>query len=80
MKLIEQRQRDEEASKVRMSKVGRGDRSEKIRTYNYPQNRVSDHRIGLTLQKLDIIMEGKMEEIVEALLVQEQKEILEQGL
>lgn len=75
-----QRQRDEEASKERMSKVGRGDRSEKIRTYNYPQNRVSDHRIGLTLQKLDFIMEGKLDEIVDALLVQEQKETLEQGL
>ena len=45
----------------------------------YPQNRVSDHRIGLTLQKLDIIMEGKLDEIVEALLVEEQKEVLEQG-
>lgn len=63
----------------RQSKVGTGDRSEKIRTYNYPQNRVSDHRIGLTLQKLDIIMEGKLDEIVNALLEQEQKEILEQG-
>lgn len=75
-----QRKRNEEASKERQSKVGRGDRSEKIRTYNYPQNRVSDHRIGLTLQKLDIIMDGKLDEIIEALLQEEQREILEQGL
>lgn len=72
-----ERRRKEEQDKERQSKIGRGDRSEKIRTYNYPQNRVSDHRIGLTLQKLDIIMEGKLEEIVEALLEQEQKEALE---
>lgn len=68
-----------EESEVRQSKIGKGDRSEKIRTYNYPQNRVSDHRIGLTLQKLDIIMEGKLDEIVEALLAEEQREVLEQG-
>lgn len=74
-----QREKEELKSKERQSKVGKGDRSEKIRTYNYPQNRVSDHRIGLTLQKLDIIMEGKMSEIVDALLAQEQLEILEQG-
>lgn len=69
--------KEQEASQVRQSKIGSGDRSEKIRTYNYPQNRVSDHRIGLTLQKLDIIMEGKLDEIVEALWEQEQKEGLE---
>ncbi|WP_281192620.1 peptide chain release factor 1 [Erysipelothrix rhusiopathiae] len=74
-----QRRIQEERHGERQSKVGTGARSEKIRTYNYPQNRVSDHRIGLTLQKLDIIMEGKLDEIVNALLEQEQKEILEQG-
>lgn len=68
-----------EISEERKSKVGKGDRSEKIRTYNYPQNRVSDHRIGLTLQKLDFIMDGKLDEIVEALLEEEQQEVLEQG-
>ena len=52
----------------RKLKVGTGERSEKIRTYNYPQNRVTDHRIGFTLQKLDIIMEGNIDEIVEALI------------
>ena len=44
----------------RLSKIGRGDRSEKIRTYNYPQNRVTDHRIGFTIQQLDRVMEGKL--------------------
>ena len=75
---FEERKRKEKEAELRQSKIGTGDRSEKIRTYNYPQNRVSDHRIGLTLQKLDIIMEGKLEEIIEALLAQEQKEAMEQ--
>jgi peptide chain release factor 1 len=51
----------------RKSMVGTGDRSEKIRTYNFPQNRVTDHRIGLTLHQLDFVMDGKLDEIVEAL-------------
>lgn len=51
----------------RRSQVGTGDRSEKIRTYNYPQNRVTDHRIGLTLHKLDQVMEGDLDELIEAL-------------
>ena len=72
-----ERRRKEEQDKERQSKIGSGDRSEKIRTYNYPQNRVSDHRIGLTLQKLDMIMDGKLDEIIQALLEQEQKEALE---
>jgi peptide chain release factor 1 len=53
--------------------IGRGDRSEKIRTYNYPQNRVSDHRIGLTLQRLDVIMEGRLDLVFEPLLNEFQK-------
>lgn len=72
-----QQKKNAEINADRKSKVGGGDRSEKIRTYNYPQNRVSDHRIGLTLQKLDILMEGKINEIIEALWAQEQREILE---
>jgi peptide chain release factor 1 len=55
------------ASDERKSKMGSGDRSEKIRTYNYPQNRITDHRIGLTLKKLDIIMQGELAEIITAL-------------
>ena len=57
----------------RKALVGRGDRSEKVRTYNYPQNRVSDHRIGLTLQRLDVIMEGRIDLIIEPLINEFQK-------
>ncbi|WP_153126978.1 peptide chain release factor 1 [Peribacillus tepidiphilus] len=57
--------------------VGTGDRSERIRTYNYPQNRVTDHRIGLTIQKLDQIMEGKLDEIIEALILEDQSNKLQ---
>ncbi len=63
---------DEKRNANIKSKIGKGDRSEKIRTYNYPQNRVSDHRIGLTLQKLDQIVEGKLDEIIDALIAQDQ--------
>jgi len=68
-----QRRIDEEKGVERRSKIGTGDRSEKIRTYNYPQNRVSDHRIGLTLNQLDRIMEGKLDDVIEALLAEEQR-------
>ena len=57
----------------RRSKIGTGDRSEKIRTYNYPQNRVTDHRIGLTLNKLDRIIEGELDEVIETLINEDQK-------
>ncbi len=66
-----QRLEAEKAGAERREKIGTGDRSEKIRTYNYPQNRVTDHRIGLTLNQLDRIMEGKLDEIIEALLTDE---------
>jgi peptide chain release factor 1 len=66
-----------EAHDLRKSAVGTGDRSEKIRTYNYPQNRVTDHRINLTLQKLDQVMEGNIEEIISSLITNEQKEKME---
>ena len=65
---------DAEKNAERKSKLGSGDRSEKIRTYNYPQNRVTDHRIGLTIQQLDRIMEGKLDDIFDALLAQDQKD------
>lgn len=61
----------------RKSAVGTGDRSERIRTYNFPQNRVTDHRISLTIQKLDQILEGKLAEFIDALLAAEQAEKLE---
>ena len=73
-KAIEEKQGEERA--VRKTMVGSGDRSERIRTYNYPQNRVTDHRIGLTLHKLDIILQGELEEIIEALVTTEQAEKL----
>ncbi|MDW7614739.1 peptide chain release factor 1 [Peribacillus simplex] len=57
--------------------VGTGDRSERIRTYNFPQNRVTDHRIGLTIQKLDQIMEGKLDDVVDALIMEDQSSRLE---
>lgn len=62
---------------VRKSAVGTGDRSERIRTYNYPQNRVTDHRIGLTIQKLDQILQGKLDEVIDALTIEEQSARME---
>ena len=75
MKLQEEQQK---YATQRKSAVGTGDRSERIRTYNYPQSRVTDHRIGLTLQKLGQIMEGHLEEIVDALTLSEQTEKLKE--
>ena len=65
-------QREKELGTERRSKIGTGDRSEKIRTYNYPQNRVTDHRIGFTLKQLDRVMEGELDEIIEALITEDQ--------
>ena len=61
----------------RKSKIGVGDRSEKIRTYNYPQNRITDHRIGFTIQQLDRVIDGRLDSIIEALITEEQKRKLE---
>ena len=68
---------NEKLDAERKLKVGGGERSEKIRTYNYPQNRVTDHRIGFTIQKLDRVMEGELQEIFDALMNEEQREKLE---
>ena len=65
------RKQEEETGTARRSKIGTGDRSEKIRTYNYPQNRVTDHRIDLTVMQLDRIMIGKLEEIIEPLIAED---------
>ena len=70
--------REEEEGKIRRAKIGTGDRSEKIRTYNYPQNRVTDHRIGLTITQLDRIMEGKLDGIIDGLLAEEERRKLEE--
>jgi peptide chain release factor 1 len=67
-----QQEKQKEYDETRKSAVGSGDRSERIRTYNFPQNRVTDHRIGLTIQKLDQILLGKMDEFVEALITEDQ--------
>lgn len=68
-RLMEQRQDalDRERADTRKSQVGSGDRSERIRTYNFPQNRITDHRIGLTLHKLDRVLEGDLDEMIDAL-------------
>ncbi|MFW6320050.1 MAG: peptide chain release factor 1 [Bacillota bacterium] len=66
-------ERMEKEGEERRSKIGTGDRSEKIRTYNYPQNRITDHRIGFTIQQLDRVMEGKLEPIIDALIEEEMK-------
>lgn len=68
-----QEEQEEKFGNERKLKVGTGERSEKIRTYNYPQNRVTDHRIGFTIQKLDRVMEGDLEEIIEALIHYDQE-------
>lgn len=66
-------ERDQEVGAERRSKIGTGDRAEKIRTYNYPQNRVTDHRIGFTVNTLDKVMQGDIDKIIEALITEDQK-------
>lgn len=70
------RRQEAEIGANRRNKIGTGDRSEKIRTYNYPQNRVTDHRIGFTLQQLDRVMEGEMDQIIDALIHEDQARML----
>ncbi|MBI5746996.1 MAG: PCRF domain-containing protein, partial [Nitrospirae bacterium] len=65
---IEKERQDAELAQNRKSQVGSGERSEKIRTYNFPQGRVTDHRIGLTLHKLEFVLNGDLDEIIEALI------------
>jgi peptide chain release factor 1 len=72
----EMERQNAELAKERKQQVGTGDRSEKIRTYNFPQNRLTDHRIGLTLHQLDLIMEGRLQSIVDALIAHFQAEQL----
>ena len=69
---LKNQERENELGAERRSKIGTGDRSEKIRTYNYPQNRVTDHRIGFTINTLDRVMEGELDKIIEALIAEDQ--------
>ena len=78
LEMAEEEQRAETAQN-RKSQVGTGDRSERIRTYNFPQGRMTDHRIGLTLHKLDFIMNGDLTELIDALTAADQSERLKQA-
>jgi peptide chain release factor 1 len=70
------RRRDSEQADARKLQVGSGDRSERIRTYNFPQNRLTDHRINMTVYSLDRVMEGELEEIITATIAYDQAEKL----
>ena len=73
---MERQRVDSERSANRAAQVGSGDRSERIRTYNFPQGRMTDHRIGLTLYKLDQIMTGDLDDIIDALTADDQARLL----
>ena len=73
---LKMQEKEKELGEERRSKIGTGDRSEKIRTYNYPQNRVTDHRIGFTIKQLDRVMEGYLDPIIEALINEDQAQKL----
>ena len=77
---MERRQQEEKITRERRSQVGTGDRAEKIRTYNFPQDRVSDHRIGLTLHNLPRILEGELDELIDALATSYQAKQLEEQI
>ena len=64
----------------RKSMIGSGDRSDKIRTYNFPQNRITDHRIGLTLYNLDAIIDGKLDDLIEQIRIADRAEKLQEGI
>lgn len=75
---LEQQKKNDELAAERKSQVGSGDRSERIRTYNFPQGRISDHRIGLTIYKLDNFLDGDIDEVVDALITYDQAEKMKQ--
>jgi peptide chain release factor 1 len=76
---MEQDKQRQALAKERRAMVGTGDRSEKVRTYNFPQNRVTDHRIGLTLYQLSEVMDGRLAPVIEALATHYQAEKLKEG-
>ena len=73
---MEEAKKQSERAENRKNQVGSGDRSERIRTYNYPQNRVTDHRINLTLYKLDAIMQGDLNEIIDGLCIAAREQMM----
>lgn len=75
---MEQEKQRAATAQDRKNQVGTGDRSERIRTYNYPQGRVSEHRIGLTLHRLDAVLNGDLDEILDALITAQQSKLLQQ--
>ena len=77
---LEQRKQEEEITKQRRSQVGTGERAEKIRTYNFPQDRVSDHRIGLTLHNLPRILDGQLDELIDTIATSDRTKQLERQL
>jgi peptide chain release factor 1 len=77
---IAQREQQQEISQNRRSQVGTGERSEKIRTYNFPQTRVTDHRLGLTLHKLEAVLDGELDEILEPLILDHQARLIAETL
>ena len=76
---VEREKQDADIARERKSQVGSGDRSEKIRTYNFPQGRVTDHRIGLTLYRIDAVLNGDLDELIDALVTADQAEKLKSG-
>ena len=76
---VMQQEQQGDISSNRKSMVGSGERSERIRTFNFPQGRVTDHRIGLTLHRLDSILEGNLDEIIDALIRDDQMRLLKEG-
>ena len=76
---LKQREQDEKLGNERRNKIGTGDRAEKIRTYNYPQNRLTDHRINYTVMHLDKIMEGNLEDLIEALIAEDERMRMEES-
>ena len=77
IKAVEDEKAVKSASDARLAQIGTGDRSERIRTYNFPQSRVTDHRIGLTIHSLDGVMKGEMDNLIEPLITYHQAELLQ---
>jgi peptide chain release factor 1 len=74
---LERQRQEEELSATRRSQIGGGERSEKIRTYNFPESRVTDHRVKVTVHKLDAVLDGELDEFTDALAADERRRALE---